>query len=1241
MISTHNASASQAAGYYYEKDPIFENNSQWQGKGAEALGLSGSVEKEDFQAVICGVHPQTGEQLVKDGVNGEHRAGTDYTFSAPKSVSVAGLVLGDERVFDAHRQAVEKTMEYAEQNLSQARQTVDGVTERIDTGNAVMAKFEHSTSREGDPQLHTHVLVMNMTQTPDGWRAVENKAMFESRQMLDSFYKNELANGLQRAGIDAYTILNEKGVVDIRVNGLEGSEDVFSKRHDQIQEKATELRENGKFEGHDAALRERANVETRASKGNLSREELQTRWNGELAEIGKDKNSLLEAMKTAAGAGAGGEKQFSAESYLKASTQALTETETTFTKGDVLKNALTLSGGAVTSKDIVDAFTKLEKSGEVVKLDKSTFSTKEMIKTEKQIMSMMAAGRGQVEALMTPQEAEKAIADYQDRTGMNLTSGQKEYAQKLLTSNDRYLVVQGDAGVGKTAALALVKDVLSTYSEKQTELVGLGYTGKAAAELEKGSGGIKSQTIDSFLIGIGKDGKELSDIPATPGTGTETKGEPKGTLYIDERQFHGKTYERSFTNDSPSTFRKPGEKIEMLNPHGNGGTISYQRGTGNLSIGTKSSRDTMWGGGKVYERSEKILFGEDKGTKIRTKTEDYGMSRYSKTEKTDADGNKHVIKSSSFGEGGKGITLFATKNQTEKITGKDGTTEKSSRTFTVMGFKFGKTITKKPDGTVVETKWRGYETTNWMGQPEVKITHSESRVVKEPKSSNRASLGLDKNGNVVLNKGPFRVVLSRNGEGVNKELEPTKISGKEKIFIVDEASLVGSRQAHQLFKAAEREGGRVILVGDTKQLLGVAAGRMFADSQKYGVVDVTRMNEVLRQKTDDYKAVVSDITGKRLDKAFERLEKGGNLHQIADRGERISALVKDFTSEKNWKETIVVSTRNADRQEINKAIRDELKSQGKIGAKDHSLNVRTPKSISTINRHFSQSYREDDYVFSSKSGGLRAGDEAKIINIDSKNHTLTLEKKTGEAVVYNLKEGGGNLSVYESQNKNFSTGEKIVFLKNSQKLGVQNGMTGEIQNINEHGKMNVKLENGNDVSFNVKNYGYFDHGYAVTDYKSQGQTSERVIFHADTKEGGNNFNSFYVAATRGKEEMKVYTDDADRLKTQVSEEQTKKSTLDYETKNGIESEKEISKSDSDVNKTDSKSISEDRETKSEIDKSKSDLSEKMDTDKSDLKDSKSSFKDTNKDEKGINNKEMEKSESASSSTKTQDVGMEM
>ncbi|CAG1771843.1 partial Multifunctional conjugation protein TraI, partial [uncultured bacterium] len=1103
----------------------------------------------------------------------------------------------------------------------------------------VAAKFEHSTSREGDPQLHTHVLVMNMTQTPDGWRAVENKAMFENRQMLDSFYKNELANGLQRAGIDAFTILNEKGVVDIRVNGLEGSEDVFSKRHDQIQGKAAELRENGKNEGvHDAEIRERANFETRASKGNLSREELQTRWNGELAEIGKDKNSLLEAMKTAAGAG--GEKQFSAEDYVKTSTQAITETESTFTKGEVLKNALTLSGGAVPSNDIVDAFTKLQKSGEIVKLDKNNFSTKEMIKTEKQIMSMMAAGKGQVEALMTPQEAEKAIADYQDRTGMNLTSGQKEYAQKLLTSNDRYLVVQGDAGVGKTAALELVNNVLSSYSDKQTELVGLGYTGKAAAELEKGSGGIKSQTIDSFLIGVGKDGKELSDTPATPGTGTETKGEPKGTLYIDERQFHGKTYERTFTNDSPSTFRKPGEKIEMLNPHGNGGTISYQRGTGNLSIGTKSSRDTVWGGGKVYERSEKILFGEDKGTKIRSKTEDYGMSRYTKTEKTDADGNKHVIKSSSFGEGGKGITLFAAKNQTEKITGKDGTTEKSSRTFTVMGFKFGKTMTKKPDGTVVETKWRGYETTNWMGQPEVKITHSESRVVKEPKTNSKASLGLDKNGNVVLSKGPFRVVLSQNGEGVSKELEPTKISGKEKIFIVDEASLVGSRQAHQLFKAAEREGGRVILVGDTKQLLGVAAGRMFSDSQKYGVVDVTRMNEVLRQKTDDYKAVVSDITGKRLDKAFGRLEKGGNLHQIADRDERINALVKDYTSEKNWKDTIVVTTRNADRQEINQSIRDELKSQEKIGAKDHSLNVRTPKSINTVNRHFAQSYREGDYVFSSKSGeGMRAGDEAKIININPKDHTLTLEKKTGEVVEFDLKKGGSSLSVYESQEKNFSTGEKIVFLKNSQKLGVQNGMTGEVQNINELGKMNVKLENGNEVSFNVKNYGCFDHGYVITDYKSQGQTSEKIIFHADTNEGGNNFNSFYVAATRGKEEMKVYTDDADRLKTQVSEEQTKKSTLDYQEKNGIDSDREL-------NKTDDKSISEVKEGKSETDKIKSDLSEKFE----------SSLKDTDRGEKGIERdkssmkentetgkgtKEMERSESASSSAKTQDVGMEM
>ena len=94
--------------------------------------------------------------------------------------------------------------------------------------------------------------------------------------------------------------------------------------------------------------------------------------------------------------------------------------------------------------------------------------------------------------------------------------------------------------------------------------------------------------------------------------------------------------------------------------------------------------------------------------------------------------------------------------------------------------------------------------------------------------------------------------------------------------------------------------------------------------------------------------------------------------------------------------------------------------------------------------------------------------------------------------------------------------------------------------------MRVKLENGKELSFNpATQYKYITHGYALTDYKSQGKTEKHVIYHADTTKGVN-FNQAYVGVTRGKESVTIYTDDKKQLYRQVEREQNKTSTLDYD-----------------------------------------------------------------------------------------------
>ena len=162
------------AGYYSHEDNYYASgslDSRWMGEGAEKLGLKGEVASADMDAVRQGKLPD-GSDLSRmvNGVN-KHRSGYDLTFSAPKSVSVMALVGEDRRFIEAHNRAVAVVMQEVEKLVS-ARITEEGKTETVLTGNMVAALYNHDTSRDLDPQLHTHALVFNATFAGEKWRSL-------------------------------------------------------------------------------------------------------------------------------------------------------------------------------------------------------------------------------------------------------------------------------------------------------------------------------------------------------------------------------------------------------------------------------------------------------------------------------------------------------------------------------------------------------------------------------------------------------------------------------------------------------------------------------------------------------------------------------------------------------------------------------------------------------------------------------------------------------------------------------------------------------------------------------------------------------------------------------------------------------------------------------------------------------------------------------------------------------------
>ena len=161
MLSVANVRSAGGAANYFANDNYYtkadaDRSGIWVGKGAERLGLSGTVDATAFEAILRGELPN-GERVGHQGQY--HRAGTDLTFSLPKSWSLLALVGKDQRIIDAYRSAVVETLQWAEKNTVQYRIEKGGKERLHASDNLTVALFQHDTNRNQEPNLHFHAVV--------------------------------------------------------------------------------------------------------------------------------------------------------------------------------------------------------------------------------------------------------------------------------------------------------------------------------------------------------------------------------------------------------------------------------------------------------------------------------------------------------------------------------------------------------------------------------------------------------------------------------------------------------------------------------------------------------------------------------------------------------------------------------------------------------------------------------------------------------------------------------------------------------------------------------------------------------------------------------------------------------------------------------------------------------------------------------------------------------------------------
>ncbi len=403
----------------------------WFGQGAARLGLEGGCQLEALARLCAGQHPTTGAKLGARDKGGSRRVCFFGQISAPKDVSIALLVGGDQRIAGWWQEAVRETLQEIEAATA-TRVRRNGVNADRTTGNMVAAVVTHDTSRALDPQLHTHVCVLNVTFDPveNRWKGVQPYQYFRHQGYFREVCYNRLAQLMREGG---YTLDAQSGI-GFAIRGFpEGLRGEFSERRAMILATAQARGVSGQDELQSIT------GETRAAKTHATAADLRAKWE---ARAG-DELAVIRSVIDATRSGSPVIPAMTPDECLTAVEEHVFERKSVVASRDLLREALVYSRGALPLSALRQRLRQRIEAGKLRESGDDVASTR-ALQAENEFIAWAEAGRTACPTLGSTQPAP------------NLSREQREAVNGLLASTSRISILAGDAGTGKTTCLKAV-----------------------------------------------------------------------------------------------------------------------------------------------------------------------------------------------------------------------------------------------------------------------------------------------------------------------------------------------------------------------------------------------------------------------------------------------------------------------------------------------------------------------------------------------------------------------------------------------------------------------------------------------------------------------------------------------------------------------------------------------------------------------------------------------------------------
>ncbi len=507
---------------------------EWHGRGAELLGLRGEVTREQFEAVREGLHPETGDflrprhsadRMGEDGSEqSKGRSLYDLTFSAPKSVSIQALVGADERLVAAHDKAVRETLAEAESHAA-SRVRLNGANEDRTTANWIVATYRHDTSRELDPQLHTHAVAANLTY--DGvegrWKALQASGLYERRAYLTEVYRNALAREVRGLGYEIESRRDSKGKdhgFEIRgvSNELLEKYSVRSAQRDAAIERFT-VEHGRKPTDNEVAVLVR---ESRADKlAEIATEKVREQQQARLAPNERHTLQHLRADSQEQTPRVLQEPSRAAES-LQYAKEHLFERNSVVRDHDLMAEALRHGRGLIDRGELRGVLEVEQAQGGLIRAG-NNLATRESLEREQRMIAVVDRGIGRFERLG---------GDREFHPSERLREEQQRAVHHVLDSRDFAVNLRGAAGTGKTATL---HEIDRGFRDAGREIVAVAPTRSAVEELRK-VGFHDAMTISRLLEANTEQPSLLGRVLVVDEAGMVSGRQMEGLLKLAERE---------------------------------------------------------------------------------------------------------------------------------------------------------------------------------------------------------------------------------------------------------------------------------------------------------------------------------------------------------------------------------------------------------------------------------------------------------------------------------------------------------------------------------------------------------------------------------------------------------------------------------------------------------------------------------------------------------------------------------